>query len=259
MSWSLKRKLLYLLGVLVVVLGFFLYFFNSLLFPEPTCRDGVKNGIEAGVDCGGECELLCELQVNPVSVLWSRAFQSIPGRYDVVAYIENVNASAGIEKLLYRFKVYDDKNVLINQRDGRTFLGPNQISAIFEGSIETGERIPKRVFFEIEPDYRWKDIGPEQKEIIVSTKNRILTGASSTPRFSVDLLNESLTTLRNLEVVVLVRGSDDTVVASSKTVVDELPKLTSRTVTFTWLSPFTEEVSRVEVIPRINPFALVLP
>lgn len=256
MSWSTRRKLLYLFMVLIITTGLAFYFLYPVFKENPTCIDNKQNGTELGVDCGGVCTNLCSTQVYPVSILWSRAFPVATGLYDVLGYVENQNADAGVAETLYRFKFYDDKNILVGERDGRTYLGPNQTSAIFEGEIKTGERIPKRVFLEFEDGYRWKKTDRRLEKISLAVNNKNLIDTSTKPYLSASIANNSLVDLKNVEVPVILLDSEDNAIAVSKTVINILPKQSSKDVFFTWLSPFQGEVSRIEIIPRVNPFTI---
>ena len=254
MSWSTRRKFLYLLIVVVVFLLALTYFLYPLFKENPVCTDGKQNGTELGIDCGGICTNLCLSQVHPISISWQRSFPVAPGVYDVIGYVENQNADAGVPNLLYKFKLYDEKNVLVAERDGKTFIGPNQTTVIFESHIETGKKEPKRVFLEFEEGYQWIKTDPRFEKITFSVKDKNLTGASTTPRLSATISNDSLTDLSNVEVAAILRDSEDNALAVSKTVIDFLPKQTSRDAYFTWLKPFSSPVYRTEIIPRVDPF-----
>lgn len=208
------------------------------------------------MDCGGSCLKICPLEVRPVSILWSRSFPVAPGVYDAIGYVENQNADAGVVDLLYRFKLYDENNVLVTERDGRTFIGPNQTAAIFEGGIQTGQKIPKRTFFELEDGYQWERIDPRFARVALSVKDKVIENSSTTPRLSVVVANDSPFNLKGVEVAVILRDADDNAVAVSRTQIDNLPKQVTRNVFFTWLKPFAAPAVRIEVLPRINPFTI---
>ena len=91
MTWAFKRQIFSLAIVLVVfsVFGFLVFYpyFNQ----APTCADSRQNGDETGIDCGGSCVRACLKEADPLSIIWSRAFKVLPGRYNAVAYIENHN------------------------------------------------------------------------------------------------------------------------------------------------------------------------
>src|SRR5688572_30060791 len=110
MTWSMRRQVIYasiLIAFLVIVGTIILY---PKLNKPPTCTDRKQNGDELGVDCGGACALACLQVVEPISILWSRAFQVVPGRYNVVAYLENKNKNAVVQKIHYRFRFAEKDN-----------------------------------------------------------------------------------------------------------------------------------------------------
>src|SRR3990167_9267397 len=97
MTWAMQRQLFYV-GVLLLFFLIFGFLITYSRFNQPpTCTDLKQNGSETGVDCGGSCQLACLAQVDPITILWSRAFKVIPGRYNAVAYLENRNKNAAIQ------------------------------------------------------------------------------------------------------------------------------------------------------------------
>lgn len=255
MSWATQRKLLYFLVFLVVFGVVILYLTYPLLNKAPTCVDGKQNGDESGVDCGGACQLLCIEQLAELNVKWVRAFEVSRGNYDVVAYVENRNVGAGIEKLLYRVKLYDDKGLFITQRDGKTFVGSNGVFAIFEAGLRTGESVPKKAFVEFE-DISWSRTDPRSSAIKVSIKNQKLENASTTPKLFSEVYNDSLLNLKNITLVALLYGFDDNVLAASSATLDSLKPRASDDVYFTWLKSIEKDVARIEIVPHVNPFTL---
>src|SRR3989344_828026 len=140
MSWASRRRTVYLLGIFLffaVVLGIPTAIW---LYEPPTCFDGTQNQGETALDKGGPCVLLDERTLSPSAILWSRAFSVRTGSYNALAYIENPNRDAGVRLVAYRFGLYDEKNVLVAERDGRTFVMPGGITPVFEGAIDTGNR-----------------------------------------------------------------------------------------------------------------------
>ena len=139
MSWALRRQLFYI-GILIVFFSAFGFLVVSPRLSEvPSCTDKKQNGDEAGVDCGGSCSLACNFEVDEISVLWSRVFQVVPGRYNAVAYLENHNQKSAISKIKYRFRFSDKDNVYIGKREGETFIPPEGKFAVFEVGIGVGK------------------------------------------------------------------------------------------------------------------------
>src|ERR1035437_5233264 len=121
MNWAFRRQIFYI-GIILLLCAIVAF---SVIYPKlnkpPTCSDGIQNGTETGIDCGGSCTYACLAQMAPVSVLWSRAFEVVPGRYNAVAYLVNHNKNVAVEKISYRFRFADANNVYIGKREGSTF------------------------------------------------------------------------------------------------------------------------------------------
>lgn len=248
--WAARRKTMYM----SIVIGFFVIVFGVPLIlalqKEPTCFDGKQNHDEQGVDCGGSCALLCEFQVKPLSIQWSRSFKAGDGVYNATAFIENPNFNAAIMEVPYVFKLYDTNNVLVKEREGRTFISTDGITPIFEPRITTGESEVARTFFEFTGPIVWHRIRDEK---LITNVEHELINPSFSPRIDARIRNEDINELRNVEVVGVVFDTDGNALASSQTYIEILPKLSDENIFFTWREPFTRPVGRVDVIPRIPP------
>jgi hypothetical protein len=252
MSWSTRRRnsiiAIFVLGVFLVVVVFLFFHFNQ----EPTCFDGIANGDEEGIDCGGNCQQVCGFQaVDPV-VLWSRMFEVQPGIYSAIAYIENPNISFAAKSVPYTFKMFDERNILVQERDGIIDLPPKMVVPVFEGTIITGERKPQRVFFELMSSVNW--LKNESGILVgVSVTQGSLENTQSNPRLKVAVNNSLFEDVFDLEVVATVFDIDGNAVGASRTVIERIMPRSFEEVYFTWPNPFetTPVRSEVIVIPRV--------
>ena len=253
--WAARRNTIYL----SVVVGFFVIVFGIPLLlalqREPTCFDGKQNHDEQGPDCGGSCSLLCEFQVKPLSIQWARSFKAGDGVYNATAFIENPNFNAAVMEVPYVFKLYDERNVLVVEREGSTFISTDGITPIFEARISTGESDITRTFFEFTGPIRWHRIRDEK--LIKNLEHELITPFSS-PRINAVIENEDINELIDVEVVGVVFNTKGNAIAASQTYIDFLPKLSKETIFFTWREPFVDTVGRVDVIPRIPPKQTVM-
>lgn len=256
MNWALKNQLKILAGVILVVLAVGLYIAWPYISREPTCFDGKQNGDEFGVDCGGACDLVCEAQAEELVVLWSNATEIVPGRYNAVAYIQNPNAFAGVSYIRYEFKLYDRDNLLIKKRTGSTFIDAKTNTAIFEGAIDVGNRIPARTTFSfLGGAPRWEKIGSrELSNISVVVRDRTLSNTDTTPLLEATLANGTLQEIQNFDVVAILYDANGNMINASSTYVDRLPGATTQKVYFTWPQAFDEQVETIEIIPRLDLF-----
>jgi hypothetical protein len=254
-TWATTRKAAYTFGVIMffILIAAGIYFLRY--YRAPTCTDGKQNQNEEGVDCGGSCAVICPLSVADPITLWSRAFPVSHGIYNAVAYIENPNSKVGVKNVTYRFKLYDEENVLVAERIGKAFITPNERFAIFEPRISTGERIPKRAFFEFIQFSDWTKLDKDMPKILVRGEHS--SNFDTSPRVDATLQNGTIVDIHDINVVALVYDKNDNAMAVSSTKVDNLKADSSYDVAFTWDVPFPSEPARVEVIPRVDLFGFV--
>lgn len=224
---------------------------------DPTCFDREMNGDESGIDCGGSCQIVCTAEALRLITLWVRPFEVVPGKYNVVAYIENQNRESGIPMMQYEFKLYDDKNIFIGRTSGTTFITSNDRTAIFAAGIETGNRIPKRATFEFTSAPTWIKVNREQKNAMaISAEGKVLSNPLSEPKLEAEIVNKTLSEIKGLDVYAILYDENDNVMTASKTVVDILPKNGRAGVVFTWPRPLSARPTRIDVFPQLNVFEL---
>ncbi len=257
MDWGTQRKTKIIVIIALLAfsgIGFFVYqtFFNV---PQ-TCFDRIQNQDERGIDCGGVCELMCVNDVTPLLVLWQRPVLVSGDVYSAVVYVENQNKNAGIKKLEYEIKLYDDKNILVGAPIlGTTFIGPLQKKAIIETGIVVGNRIPKTVFTTFNKPIIWSKTTGDQNNNYLQSTNETISDSATFPKLSALITNtHNRTDYHDLSVIALVYDTIGNIMGVSKTTVDTLPHNTSETVYFTWQRPFASPVGTVEVLPLDNPF-----
>lgn len=254
MNWAEKRKLAYILGVLIVLSSISFVIIRSLTKVEATCMDSKKNGGESGVDCGGACNFYCANELAEPKVLWARTFSVTEGIVHAVAYIEHSYPTAAARNVRYNFKIYDDKNTLITEKNGSTFLGPMGRTAIVETLIKTSNLKPAIVRFSILPPIPWEKIPISFSQVVIDTSQYLLEDFPSGSRLTSNIENKSRFDFKNLDLIAILYDKDGNAITASKSIVSELGPLGKKTVYFTWSYKISSRVERVEVIPRFNPF-----
>lgn len=250
LSWSAKRKFIIILSLFILFgtpTGIYVY--KKLQKPE-SCFDGKQNQDERGVDCGGICKIACFANVTAEpTIQWSRAYYVAPGVYNLTAYIENPNIDYISKPARYIFKVYDDKNVLITTREGVVGIPTSKIFPIFEPTISTGNLIPKIVTFEFVENVTWIEYFGNKPELEVIEQK--LSRTETSPKLDVKIVNKTLNTYKNVEVVAIIYDEQGNGVLSSRTFVDSIGDKGESSVVFTWLEPINFKPSKIEVIPNL--------
>lgn len=236
LTWASKRQLAYLflvVGTIVVVSAYPIY--RSFIYHEPSCFDGERNQNEEGVDCGGSCKAVCSFSVTPLLVDWSRFFKVSDGNYDLAAYVENRNFSAGLERIGYKFELYDNGSNLLAAHKGSIFVNPGEQFVVYESNIKVGDAIPTRVFFEFDKDQQWVKGTPTQQ--VLSIKSRSLTDPYTSPHLEATIVNDSIDTLSNVNISAIVYDSSKNAIAASETTLDAIGKGEEKKVFFSWPAP----------------------
>jgi hypothetical protein len=247
MSWGTKRRNL----ILVVI--FFLFIIPIgviaflILYKPPTCFDGIQNGEESGVDCGGMCVLLCTDQMAEPVVLWERAFRFTGGLHNLIAYVQNQNPNGFIKNANYVFKIYNEENILIQEVTGTVSIPPKTSMPIIQTGVQLFEQVVSRITFEFTNNFVFEKSDP--RETLLLIKDEVVENEDTAPRIRAKVQNVSFNTVSNVDIIVIVYDSFDSVIGVSSTFVPMLQSEQTQDIVFTWQIPFTDRVSRVEIIP----------
>jgi len=254
-KWAHKRKRNILIVVGIIVLVIIAFLFVRVTDTEPSCVDGIQNGTETGIDCGGDCLRLCQDEARGLIVWWERPFRVANGVYNTVAYIENQNLYSGIERMSYEFRLYDKDNILVSEPfQGTTFIEPNKRSAIFASGIKTGEGEAHTVFLRILSVQDWENVPQDFSYDLFDVTQPVLTNQDTAPKLSASVENKTFFDFDNIPVVAILYNQKDNAIAASQTFTDSLSQGESTQVFYSWPEPFGDTVSRIEIIPRIDPF-----
>jgi hypothetical protein len=241
----MRRQFRYyvVLGVIGAVILAFMA--NTFLRETPTCSDGKKNGTELGVDCGGACALVCKNMAYAPRVLWARAFQTDTGVYQAAAYVENPNPGAGAHNVRYSFQLYDDKSILIAERDGTMNIPPTTLVPVVELNITTGSRVVARTSFSFAEAPVWYRFPGFNPDLRLTGQELVADGS----RLSASLANNSLNDEKNVSVVAVLFDANGVASGASKTTLD-VPRKSTKPIVFTWLKGIPNVVrGEMTVVP----------
>ncbi|MDO8518505.1 MAG: hypothetical protein Q7S26_04430 [bacterium] len=239
LSWSFRRKVLYLAAVAVIAAGMLFALYELFFTAAPTCRDGTQNQNEAGVDCGGVCSLLCADTARAPQVLWARAFQTDTpsigsgqaGVYTAAAYVQNQNGAAGARSVRYSFQLFDANNSLVIERDGVVDLPPVQTIPIVEQNINVGTRSVARALFAFSEVPAWERVSAGSIPVLRMSGQNLLPDGS---RLSETVSNDSQTDVTNVSIVAVLFDTHGIARAASKSILASLPSGSAQEVVFTW-------------------------
>jgi len=249
MSWAKTRKSLYI-GFMVVItaliIGAFLWF-NK---PLPTCFDNKQNQDENGVDCGGVCNKVCEGDALDPIPLWFRFVEADAGIYHVLAYVQNPNIDFGATDVGYSFKLYDEAGTVINKVTGITDIPAHRNFGIFEPSLATGSSIPVRIKFEFTTKPAWVKTPETPNRLVVLSRE--LTNASTSPKLTVNIANNTLSKISNIEIIPVLYDVNKNTISFSRTLIKDISAENSTQAVFTWRKPITDTVTEMEILIKEN-------
>ncbi|MCF7833675.1 MAG: hypothetical protein K9L98_00735 [Candidatus Pacebacteria bacterium] len=254
-TWAVKRQIVYV-TILAIFFGIFGYMIIAPIIRQiPSCDDGRQNGDEAGIDCGGSCALVCIFQVDEINILWSRAFEVVPGRYNAVAYLENQNESSAIRRIRYRFRFADKNNIYIGMREGEVMVPPSRKFAVFEPALDFGNSVPVYVNFEFLETPVWVK-APEDKlkDIKLVVSDIELVDQDTAPKLSATIKNNSLFIVPEIDISAILYDKEGNAITASRTYIEEMVGGENKKIYFTWPRGIEQEAIAKEIMPTFDIF-----
>lgn len=232
--------------MLIVVGGPIVYWIYSST--PPACPIGMMR--EEG-DARGPCNLIDERTLHPVTTLWTRSFHVRGGLFNATTYVQNPNEHAGVGSVRYRFAIYDQRNILITEREGATYIMPGTVTPIFEGGIATGERVASHAYFEFIEPLAWELMNDTAS--VITVRERQLFDATVQPRLVATVENMAVTDRTSVEFTAVLFDPSGNAFAASQTTLPRMRGGEVATITFTWPEAFRTQVGRIEIIPGVPP------
>jgi hypothetical protein len=242
----------------------FIYFSIAILFfgmliafltPNPTCFDKKQNQGEEGVDCGGPC-IACveELVGKDLIVKDTHVVYGGENKYDVVATIQNPNPLYGGEKVYYTVEILDGNGIVLDKRDGETFILPNESKYIMEVGLETNQK-PATAKVAVN-DVKWiKFTEFDNPQIIVKNQRFGLVDKGSNFAEAFGLVsNDSPYDFHNVNVYVILKDERDIPVAINKTQMRTLNAGTQREFRLIWPHQFPGNIKSAQMQTETNIF-----
>ena len=133
----MPKKLLYGLLYLVIIVAAASPFVYPMIFPAPTCTDGIQNQNETEVDCGGpcaDCELKdLRLKIGGVEIL------GVGDRSSLLVKVENPSKNFGVLGAPYKFQVTGVLGELIEVVEGKLNIAPGEEKYIAAVGLDVKE------------------------------------------------------------------------------------------------------------------------
>ncbi len=253
MSWASRRKAIYTLSFLTIIVIIIAVIVFSIFRKAPSCFDNIQNQGEQGLDCGGPCAKLCRAQYTDPFVLWTRWSKVLSnGTYSVLAYAENPNVGVGAQNVSYTFAIRDKDGILLNEGGGITYIPANPIFVVYSDGINIGDKIPGRIEFNFGTStINWENI--QNKEIGLMAVSKDLINEDTKPKLLVTLKNITLNPIQHIQSVAILYDVDGNAIAFSKTLIDSIAQNGMANIVFTWPETFTSKVYKIDIVSEVLP------
>lgn len=234
-----------MIAAVVIMIVFATVF--AFVYETPTCSDGKMNGEETGVDCGGSCLYICNVDVEEPLVRFVRPISPQPGRYDIIAYVDNRNSVEAVKGARFTIELYGADRSLLATKTGSVDLPPSATVPVYVPEAYRGDAEVAQAFLSFEEEsLRWYEL---KKKYIVPTVTNIETLNAETPRIRATLANPIAYALYDIRPVATVFDGEGNAIAASQTILPQLGSQAEAYALFVWGRPFAEPPARIEVLP----------
>jgi hypothetical protein len=243
MNWARKRQIF--VAAILAAIGISLTTILFVVFSTnpATCFDGEQNGTETGLDCGGGCELVCSADVRPLSVSFAQ-YVVTDGRPDVIAHITNPNKTADAVVVEYSVEVFTAEGDIFAQHKGSLDVPHESRRAVFIPRIASIAPDVARAFLTItKQTFYSSEEGP-----VLRAKSFAWKNLDTNPVLTAIIQGDLEERVRRAPLVVTVFDSENTVLAVSQTIIDDIKIDEEKEVIFTWNTPFKVTPTRVEFL-----------
>ncbi len=252
-----QKKQAVIIAIFLAIFLLFIFMLYSWLKPVQTCSDGKQNQNEEGVDCGGVCAKKCEVKViTEVTVLESGFVPSgVVNSYDVYARIANPNNVFGSSGFQYEFSLKDSAGQIIAAKKGTNYMLPGETKYVVENNLVTDQAPVSVEFVATNPTWvEFKDqYEKPQLKVVNKQYNQISSGVGFSEVLGL-LKNESPFDFNLITLKIILKDSNDKVVALNSTEMRTVKSGENRDFRAVWFSRFPGEVMNVEVQAEANVF-----
>lgn len=260
-TWRYKRKSFIIIFLALLIFGLVIYNIYPYFNKPATCSDFKQNADEKGIDCGGSCSKICLKEIIPLEVKFSRAVESEPALFDLIALVENRNKDKSPEgsQMDYIFKIYDKSGQLIKSVPGSTHLPVGQTFPIISQNVymdfgESGNYVSK-VILDFPSAYSsWVSTNEVYTSSFIKVENtEFIQNKNNISQLIVSYKNMTKALFRDIEVKVLLYGEDGNIMAINESLLKEVKGGESGDINFSWRNILSIENPKVEVYFLVTP------
>jgi hypothetical protein len=256
-DWNSKRRMYYIVGIILIILAFIFYKLFPVIFPEPTCFDKKQNSIETGVDCGGACELICKNTFVPLQLKLAKAFKNgydVDGdqKYNFLILLDNKNVKQSPKKITLNVDIYGNNgeklDSIIRESDTTTY---NKIPILIKDyvlpkNIEDKSITITKILVTPKEDYSfYVNLGYYDVSLLDYKFEN-----SNTPKLEIEYTSPYKEIVNaEMDLLVLLKDNLDNIVGYNIRKINILIPEKKEKTNFSWRQKIEENVQSVELVP----------
>lgn len=219
--------------------------FFGFFYSPATCQDGKLNQDEEKTDCGGPCAP-CQEELFSPKINWTKIIPVEGDLYDLAAQIENRNINYGTGSLPFVFKIYDSKNNLIKESNGRSYIMPREKKYIIETINIVGD--PSKILLEFK-DIKWQKFKfTENLNLPIFGQRLDLSGKNNYAAYAEGTVyNQTKFDLDAIDINVVVYDLKGNPIVANKTQKNTIKSGDGRFFEVIWPKSFASDLSTVKV------------
>ncbi|MEI6810428.1 MAG: hypothetical protein WCK60_00040 [Candidatus Nomurabacteria bacterium] len=253
MEWATKRKIIYAVAAILVIVSFVVYQMRNVLFPAPTCFDKKQNGFESGVDCGGTCSLRCTADISIVKVDWSRAIKVSNNTYDFAGMLSNKNINSATMSISYVFTAFNKSGEVIKTVTGDTIVLVSGSFPVIKQNIILSEP-PAKLLLKLNQEPYYATF--ENPKVAFIRVNNFSYEPGDITRIYIDIANTTRNVYLKLPIRMVAYDEHDNAIAVGENIIPSLDKEEQKQLVFVWHSPLSVSPTKVRAYPIISPFSV---
>ena len=234
------KKFAKIIGVLlfILIIGSIVFYIRKKI-TEPSLEQKVQKTVEAPPPD-------FKIKTKQVEVL-----QSSPLRCDVLAQIVNNNLNWGVPRLTYKINLKDKNNLLVGQKQGNTFILPDQTKSIIELGIETqNQAVSAAVELEIKDTQKLK----ASPKLIFKTENINYQDLGDKSKISATLINQTPFGFNEVIINTLVYDKNKKLQGLNFTTINDFSSNTKRDFSVFWRKKLAVKKPEIIIETYVNPF-----
>jgi len=259
--WRQKRRAIFTIPIVLVILGVIFLIIYPYLNPAPTCFDGKLNGNEFGIDCGGSCQKVCNSKVLPLKVLTVRAIETETDLYDLVAMVQNDNQGREVNgsEFNIEFKVYDKAGALVQTLTATSSLPIGKTFPVIIQNVplklsQSGNSVSQVIANTSFSTTTWMDVPTDfshsfftvQAQQFDQVKNNI-------SQLGITIKNLTKAQFRQIPILVTLKNKEGNFIAVNSTILPSIAPNGTANVYFTWRTPLSIPDPQITVYPIVTP------